>query len=99
MVIPCHSMSMQGVYYLFHWMKVKCNQVVVQGEILANNSMSNVNIGCTILIKAKKLATHMHLWLKYWLHNFKPWACKSPCNLVDFLATRFNALVGTQVLM
>jgi hypothetical protein len=62
MVIPCHNMSMQGGYYLFHWMKVKCNQVVVQSEILANNSMSNVNLKYTILIKVEKLATHMHLW-------------------------------------
>jgi len=37
MAIPCHSMSMQGGYYLFHWMKVRCDQVVVQGEIMATH--------------------------------------------------------------
>jgi hypothetical protein len=32
-------------------MKVKCNQVIVPGEILVNSSISIVNIGYTILIK------------------------------------------------
>jgi hypothetical protein len=25
---------MQGGYYLFHWMKVRCDQVIAHGEIL-----------------------------------------------------------------
>ncbi len=51
-------------------MTIKCDQIVVQGEILAHSSISSVNIDYTVLIKVEKLTTHMHFWLKYGLHNF-----------------------------
>jgi hypothetical protein len=34
MAIPFHNMLMPGGYCLFHWMKVTCDHVVVQDEIL-----------------------------------------------------------------
>jgi hypothetical protein len=41
-------MSVQGGYYLFHWMKVKCDQVVFQCEILTTimdaNAMKFIHI-------------------------------------------------------
>jgi hypothetical protein len=35
MVILSHNMLMQGGYYLFHWTKVRCDQIVTQSEIVA----------------------------------------------------------------